>query len=373
MTTKSIHPIHQLPYYGATREEIAALGADPDEVEAERLAAAEGRLQAAHEENVQLVAAAQDVVMQGDATYAQAAQALLAAGKREAHDALVALWQEDENWYAEQEAAEANQYLDAGEYAQLVAAVDQQSLATQEAEIEDLKRRVAQAQVTELQSDLKSFVASTPGAHEYAPQVEERLVQKLQASGVLPSTATERAAAIEEALKETAVVSAATESIRQQVDTEWRLHRKGSGGRDGLMTQADIGAAEAAFKEARFKQLADSRMIDLESLKPGPTAEEQSTALADKYREREAKSTDFRTEVAGIAERGTDADAARDRGVGISEERKRYREAVARAEAEAQFGSSEIKSGYGDGAPEPGAKDPAQLDEYGGVFPGFQA
>lgn len=332
-------PTNQLPYYGATREEIAALGHDPDEVEAGRLAAAESRSQAAQEENVNLVAAALLAVEQGESTHGEAAQALLMAGLRDAHDAFVSLWQDEERQFAEQEAAELLPFLDAGEYAMQVEAQRQEQLRRDEASAEGLRRQIAQKQVEALQGDLKTLVETAPGVQELAPQVEQRLVQKLLASGVLPSTPEERAAAIEEALKETAVVSDATESINQQIATEWRALRKSNGARDGLTTQADIDAAEAAYTSTRFKQVADSRMIDLDSLKPTPTAEEESAALADKYREREAKSTDFRAQVSGIAERGADANAARDRGAGITEERKRYQEAMARAEAGVQVGT----------------------------------
>jgi hypothetical protein len=336
-------PNNQLPYYGSTREEVIARGLDPDDVEAGRLYAAESRAQAALEENVNLVAAALQAVEQGEKTHGEVAQALLMAGRVDAHDAFVSLWQDEERQFAEQEAVELVPFLDANEYAMQIEAQRQAQLQRDEAEAESLTRQLAQKQVEEVQGDLKSLVETTPGVQQFAPEMEQRLVQKFLASGVLPSTPKDRADAIEESLKETAVVNAATEEIRQQVDTECRIlfdHPSRPGrDRDGLMTEADKDAARAAYKRGRFKQLADAKMIDLESLKPSPTAEEESAALADKYREREAKSTDFRTQVAGIEKRGADANASRDRGEGMTEERKRYQEALARAEAGAQTGT----------------------------------
>lgn len=332
-----------LPLNGLTEEQTRALGLDPQEVEANRLARNIWANQQEREESASLVAAAWHAVEQGMTTHGEAAQALLMAGRRDAHDAFVSVWQAEERQYAEQEAAELLPFLDSNEYAMQVEAQRQEQLRRDEATAEGLRRQIAQKQVEELQGDLNALVETAPGVHELAPQVEQRLVQKLLTSGVLPSTPEERSAAIEEALKETAVLSNATEEIRQQVDTECRLlfdhpNRPGRD-RDGLMTQADKDAAIAAYRTGRFKQLADSRMIDLGSLKPSPTAEEESAAHAARYREREAKSTDFRTQVADIEERGKAANAARDRGEGITEERKRYKEAMARAEAGAQTGT----------------------------------
>jgi hypothetical protein len=101
---------------------------------------------------------------------------------------------------------------------------------------------------------------------------------------------------------------------------------------------ADIAHAERVYKDGRSKQLADGTMIDLESLKPSPTAEEQSSALTEKYRGWQEKSTDYHAHVAEIEKRGKDATAARDRGEGISAEKARYREAYARAEETAAYG-----------------------------------
>lgn len=331
-----------LPLNGLTEEQTRALGLDPQEVEANRLARNIWAGQQKHEEDVQLVAAARYAVDQGDATHAEAAQTLLDAGRHDAHDAFVHLWQEEERQFAEEEAAELLPFLDANEYAWQVEAQRREQLARDEAEAESLRRQIEYKQIEALQGDLKSLIETTPGVQQLAPEIEQRLLQKFEASGVLPSTPKERADAIEESLKETVDLGDEWEAINQQVDTECRIlfsHRSTRADREALKTQADKDVAIAAYRKGRVKQLADAKMIDREALKPSPTAEEESAALADKYRTKEAKSTDFRTQVAGIEDRGKAANAARDRGEGITEDRKRYKEAMARAEAGAQPGT----------------------------------
>lgn len=314
-------------------------------------------------EDVQLALAAQQAVAEGEISYAEAAQALLAAGRQEAHDAVVQMWREEEGWYTAQEAADEFSVLDAEQYVEHFNAQQVREREQLAQQAQETARALKVAEVTEMQKALKSFVESTPGAHQIAPKVEQQLVQDLETSGVLPSTPEERAAVIETALRKTAVLGQATESLRQQVDTEWRLHRKASGARDGLMTKGDIARAEAAFKDARFKQLADNTMIDLDSLKPGPSADEQSKALVEKYREKQEKSTSFHEQVGQIESRGKEATAARDRGKGITAERKAYKEAYARAEENAAYG--EVRTAVG--AEEAPAKSGA-LDEFGDQF-----
>jgi hypothetical protein len=358
-----------LPLNGLSEAQTRAIGLDPQEVETSRLAQNEWAAQQRINEDAELVLAAQQAVADGNATYAEAAQALLAAGRRDAHDAVVQMWHEEESWYGEQDAVDALAYLDVNEYIDLFNTQQQRERVKTEAEIEQTKRQIAQAQVKAIQDDLKDFVGSVPGAHEYAPQVEHRLVENLKASGVLPSTPEERATAIESALRETAVLGDATESIRQQVDQEWRIHRRNNGARDGLMTAANIADAEAHWKNARTKQLADNKMIALDDLKPGPTAEEQTAALTEKYRAKQETSTSHQQNVADMNKRGKEAAATRDRGEGITADRKAYKEAYARAEAEAQYGT--VESGYGPEAVQetPAAKDSGLpegwVDEFG--------
>jgi hypothetical protein len=362
----------ELPYNGLTREQVLAIGADPDEVEAARLSQnqwAEQRAAEQQQEHVaQVLEAAQTAVLTGEATQAEVAAMLYAHGEREAQATFLADWEQEEAELRAYDAADELSFADVEQYKQMIAAVDADDRAKSMAEAETLKQQIAATQLKEITDRFEAFVQSTPGAHRSAPQIEQRLIHKIRESGI-PATQAEQDVMVESAVKESVVLDSAMESLRQQTETEWRAIRKQEGARSDLMTQADIDRAKAAYMEGRMKQLADNTMIDLESLKPGPTAEEQSAALVERYRAKEEKSTDFRTQVAGVAERGRDAAATRDRGEGITEERARYKEAMARAEAEAEFGSAEIKSGYGENAVQETPNDPrlpkGYVDEYG--------
>src|SRR2546422_194822 len=105
-----------VPLNGLTREQVIALGHDPDEIEAGWLIAREGQQQEARLVEAQILAAAHQTVAEGNLTYAEAADALHAAGFHAAHAVLVQQWQEEEGWYAAQEAAEELAYLDAEGY-----------------------------------------------------------------------------------------------------------------------------------------------------------------------------------------------------------------------------------------------------------------
>jgi hypothetical protein len=377
MSTMNPEEIRRLPvnrnllYNGLSREQVIAIGANPDEVEAGRMAHNEWAAQQRLNEDAQLALAAQQAVAEGETTYAEAAAALLAAGRHDAHNAVVQQWREDEGWYAAQDAADALAYLDAEEYVQHVNVQQEREREQLVQQAQEAARQLEAAKLTQLIDQFEQFKQSVPGAHQIAPDVEKQLVEKIRQDGI-PPTEAEAQSMVATALQESAVLGAATESLRQQVDQEWRLHRKANGARDGLMTQGDIGRAESAFKEARLAQLADAKMINLDDLKPGPTAEEQSNALVEKYRDKQEKSTAFGQNAADIATRGKDTNATRDRGEGISEEKRAYREALKRAEHEANFGHTpEIKSGYG---PEAVQETPASndsrlpegfVDEYG--------
>lgn len=349
-----------LPLNGLTEAQVRAIGADPKEVEAGRLSHNIWADQQRRNEDAQLALAAQQAVAEGEVTYAEAAQALLAAGRHDAHDAVVRMWREEEGQYAAQSAADERPFMDAEEYAKHFAEQqvrEREQLAQQAAET---ARQLEAARLQQLIDQFNQFVESTPGAHNIAPAVEKRMIEKIKQDGNVPATEAEAQAFIESALKESAVLGDATKSIRQQVHTEWRIHRKNNGARDGIVTEADIARAEAHFKQERFKQLADSKMINLEELKPGPTAEETSAAITERYSERQANSTDFRTQVGQIESRGKDRDAAKRAGVssGFTEERDAYREAVKRAEQKAQYGEVKTAGTPEEPSPKPGGYGP---------------
>ena len=339
----------ELPYNGLTPEQVRAIGFDPAEVEANRHLANEARAESRREEDAGVLAAARQAVENGDAFPAEAAQALLLAGRREAHDAFVALWQAEERAAALEEQAEAVQWMDAEQYSAHAAEQSRQRLAASAAEVDRLRTQLAAAQVATLKEDLDAAI----GGHQIAPAVESTIVENLKAGGLLPSTPQERTDLIESAVRQTAVLGDAERAIHEQIRAEWSALRKSNGARDGLTTAADIATAEQAYKSARFKQLADAKMIDLDSLKPGPTAEEQSAALAEKYRADNERSAAFHRQV----ERLKEPTENRDRGESSSANRRAYQDAMARAEAEAHVGTirtslseppeTKQKTGYG--------------------------
>lgn len=331
-----------------------------DEIDAKRAAA-------------QAVVAAQQAVEDGEMTPGEVAQALLASGDRRAHDVFVADWLKEETESQEFDDFDDLALADAEDYVAAVNARDAFERARLEEDAAALARKLEVAQVEGIRDRFSEVMESTPGAHRFAPEVEKRLIEKIQRDGTLPSTEAERDALIEAAINETLVLGSATESIAQQVEMEWRLLRKSNGGRDGLNTAADIAAAEAHYKAARFKQLADSRMIDTSAFEPAPTAEEESKALAERYQANERRSTAYQQQVADIAAAGRDAKAGTvDRGLVMTADRDRYKAALARAEASAAYGDAGIRSGYGANAVAADNKDQRQLDEFGGAFPGYE-
>lgn len=80
-----------LPYNGLTREQVVAIGGDPDAVEAGRLAVNQGLLEDAQRQSETLAMAAARAVAEGGVTGAEAAQQLLAVD-RHAHDLFAAAW-----------------------------------------------------------------------------------------------------------------------------------------------------------------------------------------------------------------------------------------------------------------------------------------
>lgn len=123
------------------------------------------------------------------------------------------------------------------------------------------------------------------------------------------------------------------------------------------MTAADIAAAEAQFKAARFQQLADSTLVNLDELKPTPSADEQSAALVERYRGKQAKSDGLHRDIASMVERSKAADAKHGHGAAL-DDREGYRDAVARAESLAEFGEVKTAAAVEAASSKPGGYGP---------------
>ena len=175
------------------------------------------------------------------------------------------------------------------------------------------------------------------------------------------------------------------QNLTEQVNVEFRAHearRKEemfTSRRDDTRSVAQRARDEAQWKADRLQELADTTMVDTEAVRAiPPSPDEIAAAETEKFRAREDRSNALHAQVAEIAKRGLQA-AQDDRGSVMSDEKRAYREAVARAEAQAAFGdfAPEVQSGYGrvpatDGY-EPQQKDMEAIDEFGGAFPGYES
>jgi hypothetical protein len=333
------------PLNGLTEEQLRAIGGDPEFVENARNEQNAWEAARAIQQQAALVVATQEAVDDFELSPAEAAFGLAESGHSSAHDLFVEQWQKAEAEEAAAEAAWNASELDAASYVEQYNVRKALERAQLEQEADATKQQLEAARIEALKDHVDSFVGSTPGAYEIKAGIEQTIIERLKRTGLLPTTDGERKAVLDSALIEMQVVGTATEAMKSQVDQEWRILRKESRGRDGLVTVADIANAEQHYKQARFSQLAEANAIDAASLVPGPTAEEQSAALTEKYRANQERSTSFHQQVADIATRGRVSNGGTDRGERISEEKRRYKEALARAEATAAYGP--IDSGYG--------------------------
>lgn len=329
------------PLNGLTEEQTRILGLDPESVEQSRLDQNAWAAAKSLEEDAALVLATQEAVDAGEITAAEGALGLSGFGHARAHDLFVQDWSAAEDADAAAEVAWYASELDSKDYLAQHSARELAERAQLEQEREEAARELNKAQVESLQSQLDDFVASTPGAFGAKPEIEQRIINRVKATGSLPTTAAERTALISSVLNEAVALNTATEEMRSQVEVEWRMHRKAEGARSPLMTVADIANAEQHFKRERFNQLAGETQIDVASFEPTPSAEEQSAALTEKYRANEEKSTEFHRQV----ERLKEPSKSNDRGEGITDEKRRYKEAMARAEESGTYG--QVNSAHG--------------------------
>jgi len=373
-----------LPLNGLTPEQVVAIGGDPDAVEAARLASNEFAAEQQMQQNVQIVLAAEQAVAEGDMTPVQAAAELAARGLHTAHDAFVARRLEAEAQEAAEEQSDWLEFAPMSEYAQFVDAHREAQREQAEVELQLAGDAVAKAKFAEMVQQFHDYVASTPGAHLEAPAVEQRLAQMITESdaglGAIPDTPEARARMIAQATHQVSVRDNLSAGLVEQVNVEWRAQEarrreeQFTGRRSDERNPQQRAADEAAWKEQRLEELGNSIMVDRSVLELGPTAAELSAAETAKYVEREQKSTSFHEQVAGISERGY-ALGRGDRGQTISEERKAYKDAMARAEREALYGeSAEVKTGYGEehAAGRQLSTKSGMLDEFGGAFPGYE-
>lgn len=355
---RSLPMRRDLPYNGLSVEQVRAIGGDPEAVEAARIATNEYTAQQQFNEEALIAASTRQAIADGVLTESEAATGLRGLGLDRAHQIVVEDWKLREA----QEQAGDIVYMSAEDYA----AVDAARLAFErgraEKEVVDVKQQIREASAKALQDDLDALATSLPGYHAIAGDVAGTLIADLGEKDELPSTPEDRAAAIESALRRSAIVSKAQAEVDEQVKAEWRSLRSTNRGHDGLITQSDLDAAERAYKEARTKQLQDVKLVNVAEFAPSRTAEEESAALTEKFKAAQAGHDDFARNAHDMAKRGKEA-STRDRGEFMTADRTAFKEAMARAEETAQWGTP--RTSLNPAAPE---EKSARLDEYGDAF-----
>jgi hypothetical protein len=352
------------PLNGLTEEQTRALGLDPTEVEAGRLAQLEWEKAQQLTSDAELVLAARHAVEIGDMTHVEAALALRQNGSQAAHDLFVQEWRAAEH-EAENDAEEFI-WADADEYLRRTGELD--DAATAKAAADETAARAAEA--NRIAEQIRSKLdATVPKDHPLREGIEAVLIHQLSEEGGAASDDRGQNQAIRAAVQTAFVLDNASESIRQQAEQEWRLIRKERGKTDGLMTQADIDAAKEHYIAGRLQQLGDRKMIAHDDLKPPATADDEKQRQTDRIAARNSASASLREAVGGIEQRGLEAEAAR-RGVsyGSGSEKDRYRDAVRRAEENARVAPTpEAADAAAVVSRNPGRPDlpPDWVDEYG--------
>lgn len=215
---------------------------------------------------------------------------------------------------------------------------------------------------------LRKTLATTPGLHEQAGRLEQSLLSRIVEENHIPEDEAGRARMVAETAHRIGIADNLRAELQSQVDVEWRIHRKESGARDGLLTAGDIKRAETAFKEARFSELAEARMVSNDVLNLPPSPAEQEAAQLARIRERAEREERFHQNVNEIGKRGSKP-GERDRGEHVTEEQKAYKAAYAKAEADAAFGEfADVRSAYWPNAVEPEPQVPAADDAWPDPF-----
>jgi hypothetical protein len=327
-----------LPLNGLTEEQQRAIGADPAEVEAARLANQAWRSQRAEQEATQLAVGAATLVQDGLLTEYEAAQMLLQQGEQRAHALFVQAWREEEAREAAELAASDLEFADAETYAEHF----NEQLASLRAETVKAEQEAKEAADALLAGQIRARVdATVPVGHPLRAGIEAAIAHQLSGTGELPKDADAQKALVADAVQRTVVLSGAQESIREQAEQEWRVLRKGHGKSGDLMTRADIARAKEHYIAGRLQQLGESTMIAHADLKAPPTADEERERYVERFSARNGASQSFHNEVAAMAQRGREAEQRRhERGTSddSGSERDQYREAVHRAESTARVG-----------------------------------
>lgn len=175
------------------------------------------------------------------------------------------------------------------------------------------------------------------------------------------------------------IADQAATHVQAQVETEWHAHERARKAEQFTSLTSDNRSEHqrradgAAWKEQRTQELTGDVIaegVPNDVLNP-PTAAEETAEASARIASRNDREKEFAEGVGGISARGTKKESATKLGWGQEraegEERpKSFREAVAEKEREAQFGTSEIRTGYGPNAidEKPALPPPNAADLY---------
>jgi hypothetical protein len=342
------------PLFGLTREQLQEHGIDADQWVAQQNVRHE---QEQVREATDLVAAAQQAVFEGRLTNAEAAEVLRQGGNATAWNAFTEMWAAEEGQELEETQTDELAFADATDYLSAIEELHTTERSQLEAELQRAQNAYGSQLIRQLGDRFREFVASTPGAHESSEDVLARLRQLVVDQNGIPTDATGQDLMIAQAVRDVGLREGITAQLTEQVEVEHRAHERNlkdrnfAARRTDDRSQAQREADAAAWKQNRLDELAGQvTQADVEAARElPPSSREISAAQVAKYAERQAKSTSFHEHIAEIGERGRQR-ATRDRGDSATADRKAYRDALARAEHEAMYGSSApvVATGYGD-------------------------
>jgi hypothetical protein len=338
---------------------------------------------AALREATELVAAAQNAVANGEATNQEIAAYLFSNGATVAHDMFVSEWQKEEAEEARVIAVDDLAEADADTYLAHIEELREQEVARLQNEIIETSDQLGRAQLAQLGGQLRTWVETNPGAHEYAEAVEARLKQLVLDQQSVPTDEAGQQRMVAQAIRDVSIREGLAAQFTEQVETEWRAQEHARKARAFSTRQSDDrsqqqrAADEAAWKGQRLEELSTQyTREDVESMRELPLSGVEIAEIErQKYVDRQAKSDSFHQRVAGIADRGKQAASGDGGHSNFTHERRAYREAVERAEREAMYGkfAPDVKTGYGPTAEQAKPKDiDTPIDEFGGAFPGYR-
>jgi len=310
---------------------------------------------AAIEWGVDLVAAAEAAVELGDYSPAQVAAQLLAQGATAAHEVFVQRWQAYEAAERAVEEAQNLDYLSADEWAAKAEQIQLERQWVLEDELERAREDLARKELAGLTEAYRQYVETTPGARADAERLSNLLRQHVIETESVPDTQPEREKLVRHAAHTIAVADDVVGSLREQARIETRLRAKEWARTGESTTKAAWDKKVATAEEERFQELLESTPVAGDVLRLPATPAEMTAREVERRQQANDREETFRDQVGSIRANAS-LPGERDRGASHVRNKTAYREALARAEMNAEVYVP----------PAPVVRDPsAPVDEYG--------